>query len=152
MKILIYRTYFFTFSFLFFLSCSSFANSDKNLHSLDLLIEDVQDKNDQLVIFKRCAAVYLTSSTTAKVRPDTAQFEKKLKGVAKFFIFLSTELAKSDGIHQDANQIEKDIDDLYTYYLDDIEKNKDTDGSYKDGLLQQDLPVCSSIYEASKSL
>ena len=152
MKILIYRAYFFTFSFLFFLSCNSFANSDKNLPSLNLLIEKVQDKEDQLVIFKRCAAVYLTSSTTAKVRPDTAQFEKKLKGVAKFFIFLSTELAKSDGIHQDDNQIEKDIDDLYTYYLDDIEKNKDSDGSYKDGLLQQDLPVCSSIYEASKSL
>lgn len=152
MKILIYRACLFTFSFLFLLSYSCFANSDKSLLSLNILIEEVQDKNDQLVIFKRCAAVYLTSSTTAKVRPDTEEFEKKLKGVAKFFIFLSTELAKSDEINQDDNQIEKDIDDLYTYYLADIKKNKDSDGSYKDGLLQQDLPVCSSIYEASKSL
>lgn len=152
MKILIYRNYLFTFSILFLLSYSGFANTEKNLPSLNLLIEEVQDKNDQLVIFKRCAAAYLTSSTTAKVRPDTAEFEKKLKGVAKFFIFLSTELAKSDGINQDDNQIEKDIDDLYTYYLADIEKNKDSDGGYKDGLLQEDLPVCSSIYEASKSL
>lgn len=152
MKILIYRACLFTFSFLFLLSYSCFANSDKSLLSLNILIEEVQDKNDQLVIFKRCAAVYLTSSTTAKIRPDTEEFEKKLKGVAKFFIFLSTELAKSNEINQDDNQIEKDIDDLYTYYLADIEKNKGSDGSYKDGLLQQDLPVCSSIYEASKSL
>ncbi|MDA9221493.1 hypothetical protein N9O82_01045 [Methylophilaceae bacterium] len=39
----------------------------------------------------------------------------------------------------------------------DIEKNKNpdgsfADGSFADGLMQDDLPICSSIYEASKTL
>lgn len=152
MKVLTYRGFIFSCFILLSLSYSSFARTDTDMQSLNLLIEQVQDKKAQLVIFKRCAAVYLTSSSTAKVRPDTAEFEKKLKGVAKFFIFLSTELGKSDEVNQDSNQIEQDIDNLYSYYLADIEKNKNPDGSFADGLMQDDLPICSSIYEASKTL
>ena len=152
MKVLNYRDLIFSCLILLSLSYSSFVRAEKDMQSLKLLIEQVQDKKAQLVIFKRCAAVYLTSSSTAKVRPDTAEFEKKLKGVAKFFIFLSTRLGKSNEVNQDSNQIEKDIDNLYSYYLTDIEKNKNADGSFADGLMQDDLPICSSIYEASKTL
>lgn len=59
MKSLTYRDFIFSCFILLSLSYSSFARTDKDMQSLNLLIEQVQDKKTQLVIFKKmCCRVF----------------------------------------------------------------------------------------------
>lgn len=140
--------------FLIFLFFNAASSSDNFSQSIAALVESENLTPDySLTIFQRCAASYLTTSSTASTRSDTKVFAENLKDVASFFAYLAFQFAQ-DNPELKKISIEENnlvIDKLYDNYLIGLELSKSKSGQYSDGMLQDDLRVCKGIYDASIS-